>query len=173
VTVLPEGPYNVCSLAKRLLEGWKLSGDEKSISLTKGSLTVRFDIKIHMPKGVLYAVCIKWKTDTANEAVAVATTTETKVNIKQAHDKLGHMGDNLTHKVTKGALSKLYWSQGQEEVNPKEWWWRSHIHSGQKKVFSGPIFIEGFHYRQQVPIDLAHYGVTAYPAEDIWLLHYQ
>ena len=61
VNIVPGNEYNMFSLTQRQLKGWKLGGDEKSIWLTKGNKTVTFDIMIHTPKGVVYAMYIKRK----------------------------------------------------------------------------------------------------------------
>jgi hypothetical protein len=38
--------------------GWKLEGDEKSMSLVKENKKLTFDIKIHTIRGVLFVVKI-------------------------------------------------------------------------------------------------------------------
>jgi hypothetical protein len=43
--------------------GWKLEGDEKSLSLIKDKKKCTFDIKIHTTRGVLFAVKIDKRTE--------------------------------------------------------------------------------------------------------------
>lgn len=100
VVVTPGSPYNVLSVTRRLKEGWKLGGNENAITLTKDGTTVTFDIKIDSPKGALYAVCIR-RVRPEYETNAAMTEKQEKMNIQQAHDKLGHMGEDLTRKAAK------------------------------------------------------------------------
>ena len=44
-----KGPYNLYSLSKSMREGWKLEGDSKVMTLTKGDAKIFFDIKVKTP----------------------------------------------------------------------------------------------------------------------------
>jgi len=46
VAWVPECPYNVISITKYMKNGWKLTGDEDHLTLSKGGIDIRFDIKI-------------------------------------------------------------------------------------------------------------------------------
>ena len=64
-----------------------------------------FDVKINIPKGVLF--CIRIKRSDANEvAMDAIDGNETKLllsrtDIKTAHDRLGHMGEEETRRACK------------------------------------------------------------------------
>jgi len=61
VAVIPSSSFNMFSLSKVVKDGWLLSGDAKNgLVLTKGTVQVCFNIKIHTKKGVLHCVsCLK------------------------------------------------------------------------------------------------------------------
>jgi hypothetical protein len=42
-----------------LRKGWQLQGDNESITISKGEMTIVFDIKIPTKKGMLYAIRVK------------------------------------------------------------------------------------------------------------------
>jgi hypothetical protein len=56
VTHLPNGKFNMFSITKMQMNGWKLQGDAKKIWLTKGDHEVVFDIIIPTNKGLLLAM---------------------------------------------------------------------------------------------------------------------
>jgi hypothetical protein len=55
---LKNDQYNLLSVTKIMNSGWKLQGDENSISLEKYSKRFTFDIKIRTTRGVWFAVKI-------------------------------------------------------------------------------------------------------------------
>jgi hypothetical protein len=59
VMFLKNGCYILLSVTKIMNAGWKLQGDESSISLEIKDKKLTFDIKIHTTRGVLFAVKIK------------------------------------------------------------------------------------------------------------------
>ena len=94
VNIVPGNKYNMFSLMQRQLKGWKLGGNEKSIWLTKGNKMVTFDIMIHTPKGVVYAMYIGRKES------EIGCAGVDKVMIKEkVHDKLGHIGKDPTKEI--------------------------------------------------------------------------
>jgi hypothetical protein len=53
-------PFNLFSLTKMMKQGWTLSGDKiTGITLTKGDQTLKFDMPIETPKGVVYAMYMR------------------------------------------------------------------------------------------------------------------
>jgi hypothetical protein len=77
--------------------GWKLNGDANSIYITKDEARIDFDIKIPTPKGVLFAMYLKRDSEIAGAGADV----KVKMSVTQAHDKLGHCGEDMTRKSAK------------------------------------------------------------------------
>ena len=54
VNVIPESHYNLISLTKLMEEGHKVIGNKKDgLSVEKGGRSIKFDIRVETPKGVL------------------------------------------------------------------------------------------------------------------------
>ena len=72
VAFVPDCAFNLCSISKRLKQGWTLGGCKEVLVLTSpnGKYSVKFDITISTPNGHLYAMCITRK---SQEVVGVAT----------------------------------------------------------------------------------------------------
>ena len=51
VSHMKNGNFNLFSVTNAMMSGWKLTGDEKSIRIQKGDLTISFDIVIKTTKG--------------------------------------------------------------------------------------------------------------------------
>jgi hypothetical protein len=103
VMYLKNGRYNLLSVTKIMNSGWKLEGDEKSMSLVKENKKLTFDIKIHTTRGVLFAV----KIDKRTEIVGIVKEVK-KVNLvtsMEAHQCLGH----LSQQSTKDTAKQLGW----------------------------------------------------------------
>ena len=86
--------FNLCSLTKLMSQGWKLNGDEDAIWVTKGEMTLKFDIKITTKKGMIFAAYIKQEV----AAASVGENVKMNVDYKVAHDMLGHFGIEATKK---------------------------------------------------------------------------
>jgi hypothetical protein len=110
VAHLPKGKYNLFSITKLQNNGWKLGGDADAIWLTKGDIEIKFDIKIPTPKGVLYAMYHKRKTEIAALTIVAAGTgagtvnaniirTPKRMTVKKAHDILGHINEKAVRKT--------------------------------------------------------------------------
>jgi hypothetical protein len=91
--------------------GWKLQGDENSISLERNDKKLTFDIKIHTTRGVLFAVKINKRSE-VNAIVEELPekVEELPVKVKEmspikAHRQLGH----LSIQATKDAAACLGW----------------------------------------------------------------
>ncbi len=99
---------NQFSVTKMLLKGYKLEGDKHSLTLCNKTRSIVFDIIVHMQNGALY--CARFtrtlgKSETANpvrqgeeDSLKVAKKI-LKVNIKWAHDCLGHLSKDVTCKI--------------------------------------------------------------------------
>jgi hypothetical protein len=86
VAPVPNGGFNLFSIAKMMSKGWKLIGEKHKLMLKKGSDEINFDIAIPTPKGVTCATHVK------RDAEFNGAMTDQKTSIQQAHDKLGHCG---------------------------------------------------------------------------------
>ena len=74
-----------------------MEGDEESIRLMKGEMTINFDIKIPTPKGFLYDMYItRWQ-----EFCGVATSSNKAMLLTEAHSKLGHIAISKTKQISK------------------------------------------------------------------------
>jgi hypothetical protein len=100
---LKNGRYNLLSVTKIINSGWKLEGNEKSISLVKENKKLTFDIKIHTTRGVFFAVKIDKRTEIAGIVKEGKKVKE--VTSMEAHQYLGH----LSQQSTKGTAKKLGW----------------------------------------------------------------
>jgi hypothetical protein len=100
--------YNLFSVIKMLLKGYKLEGDKHSLTLCNKTRSIMFDIIVSMQNGALY--CARFtrklgKSETANPVVQGEEDSSKvakkilKVNTKQAHDCLGHLSKDVTCKI--------------------------------------------------------------------------
>jgi Reverse transcriptase (RNA-dependent DNA polymerase)/Zinc knuckle len=110
VTVLSDGVFNLISATAMMKRGWKLSGNESAITIHKNGVEIVFDIKISTNKGALY--CAYITREPLDEVAALNSNKVIKYNIVQAHQRLGHMGEDqlrqtctaLGFELTKGPL---------------------------------------------------------------------
>lgn len=94
--------YNLFSISKRLNKGWTMTGDKTGMVLAKGDQGVKFDLIIPTHKGVIYAMYyIKRNLAPQDEVAGIGTTKTVKLNIKRAHEMLGHMSEDMTCKAAK------------------------------------------------------------------------
>jgi len=112
VTVLPKSGFNLFSITKRLKSGWKVTGNDKALILSKRGIKIKFDIAIHMPKGILFCTYFK----RSSKVAAAATNKRVKTTIKQAHEKLGHGNEDMTRQAAKA----LGWTLTKGTLNPCE-----------------------------------------------------
>jgi len=110
VAHIPTSKFNLFSSSKRQLNGWLLHGDDKKIWLTKGGAKVVFDIVIRTRKGAVF--CGYFKRKSSDEIGATAL----KMSVKQAHNKLGHMSEEITRKTAKA----LGWELTRGSLGPCE-----------------------------------------------------
>ena len=99
LTVMPTTKFNLLGISKRLREGWKLYGDNDSISLKKNNNEIKFDIKVTTAKGALYCAYLK------REVGAIGTNDKPnkgkKISINTAHEIFGHADEETTRKIAK------------------------------------------------------------------------
>ena len=84
-----------------LKQGWKLSGGEDTIWISKGKLEVRFDIKIATKKGAIYCGMLKRSDAQATETESVHYGVGTKISPQMAHALLGHACMRTTTEAAK------------------------------------------------------------------------
>jgi hypothetical protein len=100
VVVIPTGKFNLFSLTRMMKLGWTMGGDmnkEQAIWIEKGGKRVVFDLIIPTPKGMLFAMYMQRGSEIAGAGTDVAV----KLNVQQAHERLGHCGEDLTRKTAK------------------------------------------------------------------------
>jgi hypothetical protein len=96
VHVVPEAPFNLCSISQCMEQGWTLGGNKgKGIWLEKNGNTLKFDIRLDTAEGVVWCACLK-RVFSENSSVGTAIK---QLSIQQAHYFLGHMGEANTRAV--------------------------------------------------------------------------
>jgi hypothetical protein len=101
VQLTPGNKYTLFSISKRLKEGWTMMGNAKGMILKKGDQQVKFDLVIPTHKGVIFAMYINHEGESQEEVAGIGTTTKKRLNIKKAHELLGHMIEDMTRKAAK------------------------------------------------------------------------
>lgn len=99
VTVISSAGYNLFSISKMLKQGWKLTGDEELLEITKGENKLVFDIRVQTPRGVLFALYLK--RDVTDKYCSAVTDAGIVMLVAEAHAKLGHVGIECTRKTAK------------------------------------------------------------------------
>ena len=100
--------YNLFSVTKMLLKGYKLKGEMHLITVWNQTRLIVFDLVIRTKNGVLF--CAKFtrnicKSEMANSVIqAVESSSKIakkilKVNIKRAHECFSHMNEIATRKT--------------------------------------------------------------------------
>jgi hypothetical protein len=88
VTILKNGKFNLFSLSQMLKKGWKLTGNNEYIAISKGDLEIRFDQKVPTNNGVLYGIQIARDDEFCGR---ILDAQPVKMTLIDAHGKLGHM----------------------------------------------------------------------------------
>ena len=73
-----------------------MKGTQEGLVFEKDGCTINCDIKIKTAKGLLFGVYLKRTTSEVSQAIV------TSMNIKQAHERLGHHNEVTTRKIAKG-----------------------------------------------------------------------
>jgi hypothetical protein len=111
--------YNLFSVTKMLLKGYKLKGAKHLITMWNQTQLIMFDLVIRMKNGVLF--CAKftrniWESETANSVIQTVESNSKiakkilKVNIKHAHECFGHMNEIATRKTAEQLGMELSWT---------------------------------------------------------------
>ena len=96
----PKANFNLLSLTKLIMDGWKMTGDEEAIVMRKGGAEIRFDIVIKTERGAIFATYIKRRN--APELQGGMVVQEgSKMNVEKAHDLLGHSNEDTTRTTAK------------------------------------------------------------------------
>ena len=111
VGLVPDCVFNLFSISKQLKQGWTLGGNAEALVLisSDGKHQIKFDIKILMPTGTLFAMYVKC---TQEQVVSVATTNDgsTKqvmLSAQQAQERLGHINERTTKEIATSLAWKL------------------------------------------------------------------
>ena len=103
VSLIPKGNFNIFSITRLLLAGWKIGGDANSIWVKKVQWTIRFDTRVTTAKGALF--CILMKRQIKKTEVSALLTTGTTMSLTEAHTLLGHYNEE----ATKAAAGHFGW----------------------------------------------------------------
>jgi hypothetical protein len=127
VGVIPESHYNLISITQLMEGGHSVKANKKDgITVQKGEGVMRFDIRVEMPKGVLWCAYIKRnepKSEIAAESSDLKINNQPaeskkglksviKMNIEKVHAILGHSNEDTTRnmaavlnmQITRGSL---------------------------------------------------------------------
>ena len=96
VKYVKEQKFNLFSTSRIVMDGWKPSGGKDALIFEKGEHKLIFDIKIPTATSCLFAICLKRR---VIDDAAMAEVT--KMTVMQAHQKLGHINEDMTRKVAK------------------------------------------------------------------------
>jgi hypothetical protein len=105
VAYVPTSPFNLISTGDKAKSGWTTVIKQNEAYMTKGGLKVVFDIVVDTKHGRLFAIKLKRHVGqdvTMLKATEVGTKKGITMNVKQAHDRLGHpsegsQGKQLRH----------------------------------------------------------------------------
>jgi len=96
----PNANFNLLSLTKLLMDGWKMTGDNNAIVMRKGDCEIRFDIVIKTETGAIYAAYIKRRN--APELQGGMVVKEgSRMSVEKAHDLLVHSHEDATRATAK------------------------------------------------------------------------
>lgn len=92
--------YNMFSIPRLQLNGWKLYGDDKKIELTKGNDKLVFDIFVPTHRGGVFGIYLS----RGGTEVGQALVEKPKImDPREAHVKFGHCGERATRAAAKAA----------------------------------------------------------------------
>jgi len=99
VKIVPDNKFNLFSITKRMKQGWSLHGDDKAVKISKGGVTLTFDIRIETTEGLIFAMYAK--RSHGSEIGGVGTDGPARMSIQKAHDLLGHTNEDMTRATAK------------------------------------------------------------------------
>eukprot|EP00985_Skeletonema_marinoi_P020006 scaffold11691_cov76-Skeletonema_marinoi.AAC.1 len=89
--------FNLLSLTKLAEQGWTIVGTSVGFTASKGEQTIKFDIKIQTASGVVFAC--RFVRDREVSTASAGMTKGITMNIKRAHEILGHHNEDNTRKI--------------------------------------------------------------------------
>jgi hypothetical protein len=114
IDIIPESHYNLISITRLMDKGHSVKANKKDgITVQKGGQDIKFEIRVEMPKGVLWCAYIKRnepKSEIAAESGDLKSNNQPaeskkglksaiKMNIERAHAILGHSNEHTTQKM--------------------------------------------------------------------------
>ena len=99
VQLIPGSPFNLIRGTKLQDLGFKVTGKASTMEYSKDDMSLKFDICINTPKGMVLATRLK-RTAVATKVGGASATTKA-VSIKTAHEQLGHLSKDATRQVAK------------------------------------------------------------------------
>jgi hypothetical protein len=142
------GRDSIFSVRQKLqLNGWIPGGDTESLWFTRPNtnLVVKFDIKIETGRGCVFAACFR-RSSAQQEELSM---TNIRMDILQAHRRLGHMNEDTTRKTAK----ELGWEIDPGSLQPCEAC--AVAKAQQKNVIKSSTRIKAEKPNERVFIDLA------------------
>ena len=82
--------FNLFTVGRCLINGWKLSGDVDHIVVSKGGIEIKFDVVIWRRKEALFCCMMKRGAGFTLKSAAAATEGSKCVSMTKAHLLLGH-----------------------------------------------------------------------------------
>jgi hypothetical protein len=105
VVYLPTGRFNLFSLTKMTLKGWIFGGDEKRFGSKREAIVCDSTLLFRRQK----ESCLR-----CTFVAGAATDGAPSIPIQQAHDRLGHPGEDMTRMMAK----ELGWKLSPENLKP-------------------------------------------------------
>ena len=102
VRYVPTACYNLFSITAAMKHGFSIGGSNQMIYIEKGSFRLMFDRIIKTDKCFLCGIHMQPR---SNEAAMAGLIQGTTIKVNELHEKLGHMGEEMTRKV--GKLMKV------------------------------------------------------------------
>ena len=99
VSYAPTMKFNLCSLSKLMVNGWKMEGDANSITMRKQGRALIFDIVVRTTTGLVFCMYLERAT---NEVAFSTITNRVPWSLLEVHDRLGHPNKDATRDMVKG-----------------------------------------------------------------------
>ncbi|GFH50456.1 hypothetical protein CTEN210_06932 [Chaetoceros tenuissimus] len=101
------GTFNLFSITKRLQAGWKLSGSDVNLTLTKGKAKIVFDQKVKVGSSYLFGTILKPRSEVAAASMVKEVQGPIRVSVVKAHNIFGHLGENDCRAAAKASGYEL------------------------------------------------------------------
>ena len=103
---MARGRYNLFRMMRAMMDGWKLSGNEKAIVVKKGEIQLQFHIVIQTKKGALFCAYLQ-KSPAATEAMGRLPRKRSHMTLMKVHILLGYPTMECTKNFTRGVDQKV------------------------------------------------------------------